>query len=128
MNPRLGKMRRVLAVQTLLERLADWRLRDLESQARALQDQRRELVRFLDGESAFTGLFAAAALRRVESLEGLCEALRKEREAQALRRLEERGRMRRAERTAYALEAEAREMEEADQRAEAIERAVNRRA
>jgi len=128
MNERLRKARRVLAVQTLLDRLADWRLRDLERQELALQESRRDLIRFLDSESAFAGLFAATLMRRMQSLEDLRVALIAEREAQASLHLEERSRMRRAERIVDALDDQARRTEEARRLAEVVERAVNGRA
>ncbi|WOJ88663.1 hypothetical protein RZS28_12660 [Methylocapsa polymorpha] len=125
MNERLLKARRVLAVQILFDRLADWRLRDLERQELALQESRRDLVRFLDGESAFTGIFAATVMRRMQSLEDLRVALIAEKEAQASLRLDERSRLRRAERIVDALDDHARRAEEARRLAEAVERSVN---
>jgi hypothetical protein len=127
MRERLGKARRVLAVQSILDRLADWRLRDLEARELALQDDRRKLVQFVESESAFAGLFAAVMMRRIQGLEDLRAALTVEKASQQGRRLEERGRMRRAERIVEALESEGRRLEEARRLAEATERAAPRR-
>jgi ERCC4-related helicase len=125
---RLRKARRVLAVQTELDRLAEWTLNDFERQERALQDQRRDLMRFLDGESAFTDIFATTLMHRLERLETQGAALFVEKRAEVDRRLEERGRMRRAERIVDALVSEARRKEELRLLAEMIEVAVRRRA
>lgn len=94
---RLRKVRRVLAVQAALERLAAWRVSDLEHQHSLLQDQQENLVRFLDGETAFGDVFSAAILRRLQRLAENQAALKAEREACAARRREERLRLRCAE-------------------------------
>lgn len=127
MNKRLRKARRVLAVQTVLDRLADWRLRDLETRERILADRWAELVAFLDQELALSGVFASTAMRRMQGLENLRMALIAEKDALARRRLEERRRKRAAGQIVDAVEAEARRMEEARQLGEAMERSVDRR-
>jgi hypothetical protein len=118
----------MLAVQAELGRLAEWRLSDLERQASDLRDQRRGLLRFLDGELAFSGLFAATMMRRLHGLEESGAALNGEAEAQASRNLEERGRLRQVERMVDALECDARRVDDAQQLVEAIEIALNRLA
>lgn len=118
----------MLAVQAELGRLAEWRLSDLERQASDLTDQRRDLLRFLDGELAFSGLFAATMMRRLHGLEESGAVLNGRREAQAARSLEEQGRLRRVERMVKAVECEARRVDDARQVVEAIEIALNRLA
>jgi hypothetical protein len=94
---RLRKARRVLAVQTGLERLAAWRVSDLEHRHSLLQDQQANLVRFLDGETALGDAFSAAILRRLQCLAENQAALEAEKEGCDARRREERLRLRCAE-------------------------------
>lgn len=124
MNKRLRTARRVLAAQVELDRLAEWKLIDLERQDAALQERRRDLVRFLDGESALGGLFAVTMMRRLQGLEEQRAVLVAETQAQAALRRDERGRMRGAERIVESLERQARQIEEAHSLAEAIEFAI----
>jgi len=125
-NSRLHKARRILSVQVELDRLAEWRLSELERQEAALKDRRRDLLGFFDGESAFVGLFAAMLMRRLQSLDAAAAALAAEMQAQADRRLEERGRMRCAERIVQSLQSELRRTDDLRSLAEAIEIAVSR--
>lgn len=53
MSKRLRRSRRVLAVQSQLDRLAEWCLIDLQSQAAVLGGQQRGLVRFMAEEPAW---------------------------------------------------------------------------
>lgn len=124
MNERLRKARRILAVQFQLDRLAAWNLVDLEVQAAALGDRHRDLIRFMDGESAFTGLFAAAMMRRLQALAEAQSAIASKIETQRVQFREERGRLRCAERIVAASEHEARKTVEANRLTEAIEAAL----
>lgn len=56
MSERLRRARNVLAVQAQLDRLAEWRLINLQSQAAVLEDRQRGLIRFVYGEPAITGM------------------------------------------------------------------------
>ena len=126
MNKRLAKARRILAAQTELDRLAAWRLIDLESQAAGIDERRIALVRFLDTEPSFGGPFAGAMMRRLEGLEASRAALRLEQAAQAERRLVERARTRCAAGIVKALESGERRREERLQLGEAIEASLDR--
>jgi hypothetical protein len=94
---RLRKACRVLAVQTGLERLAAWRVSDLEHRHASLRNQQASLVRFLDGETALGDVLSATILRRLQCLAENQAALIAEREVCDARRREERLRLRCAE-------------------------------
>lgn len=126
MTERLRKARRVLAVQLQLDRLAKWTLVDLNAQAVALEDRHHDLVRFMDSESAFSGLFATVMMRRLQAAAEAQAAMVKEIEMQSVRLREERGRLRRVERIVKALQLEARRKEELTRLAEAIDAALTR--
>ena len=71
MKERLRSINRVLAFQKQLGRLAEWKLAALQQQESELDRQQRDLVRFLDEDSAFSGLFATTLMKR---LRGVAEA------------------------------------------------------
>lgn len=128
MNRRLARARRVLAAQTELDRLAAWRLVDLERQGAAMDERRAALLRFLDAESSFSGPFAGAMMRRLEAVEAARAAVRLERAAQTERRLAESARTRCAASVVTALETAARRSGERSELAEAIDAALGRQA
>lgn len=127
MNKRLAKARRILAAQSELDRLAAWRLVDLERQAAGLDGRRVALVCFLDAEPSFGGPFAGTMMRRLEALEASRASLKLEQAAQAEGRRAERARMRCAGAIVKTLEANERRRQEGLQLDEAIEAARNRR-
>jgi hypothetical protein len=123
---RLGKARRILAAQMELDRLAAWRLVDLESQEAGVDERRNALICFLDSEPSFGGPFAGTMMRRLETLEAARATLRLERAAQAERRLAERARMRCAAGIVKTLEQDERRREERLQLGESIEASLDR--
>lgn len=127
MNERLCRARRILSVQVQIERLAQWRLIDRKSLVLALEDRRKDLLQLLQGESSFNPVFAAAAMRRLQTAaEELAKAMA-EMDAQTARYLEERRLSLRAERTFEALRRDAERQEAAHNLAEAIELAALRK-
>lgn len=124
MSTRLRRARRILAVQTQLDRLAEWRLIDLQSQAATLEDREQALVHFMQEESAFSGIFPATMMRRLQTLVELRAAAVTGQEAQRARHLEERGRLRRAERIVETLEGDAQRSAALGELAEAVEAAA----
>lgn len=126
MNERLKRARRMLAVQSDIERLAAWRLMDSESQGVALTDQRRDLTRRLDADPGLGAAFAAVIIRRLQRIEARRGQLNGEIEAQAGRRLDERRRLRRAQLIVRALELDATRDEGERRLLEAIEAAARR--
>lgn len=125
---RLAKARRILAAQVELDRLAAWRLIDLDHRATDLDERRVALVRFLDAEPSFGSPFAGAMMRRLEALEASRASLRLEQAAQAEGRRAERTRTRCADAIVKTLEEEERRRREGLQLAEAIEAALVQRA
>jgi hypothetical protein len=124
MSERLRRSRRVLAVQSQLDRLAEWCLIDLQSQATVLRDQQRGLVRFMSEESAVAGVFSLTMTRRLQSLADRLATIATEQEAQRGRHLDERSHLRRAERIVADLESEVRRKAALSQLAESIEGAL----
>ena len=127
MNKRLAKARRILAAQAELDRLAAWRLVDIERQAAGLDERRVALVCFLDAEASFSGPFAGAMMRRLEALEASRASLKLEQAAHAEGRRAERLRMRCAGAIVKALEEDQQRRQEGFQLVEAIEAALNGR-
>jgi len=73
MSERLRRSRRVLAVQSQLDRLAQWNLIDLQSRAVVLGDQQCGLVRFMSEESVVAGIFSSTMMRRLQTLAPLSQ-------------------------------------------------------
>ncbi len=109
---RLQKARRVLAVQAALERLASWSLADLGHEIARSEERRADLDRFLDGETALGGAFSAAMMRRLQGLAETQAALNIEKDLCAVRRREERLRLRCAELIVDALGRETRRIDD----------------
>lgn len=126
MSERLRRSRRILAVQTQLDKLAEWGLIDLETQAAILKDQQCALINFLSGESEVAGIFSTTMMRRLQSIAERLATIAIEREAQKDCHRDERRRLRCAERTVAILESEERREEAQCQLAEVIEAALQR--
>jgi hypothetical protein len=69
MADRLHKALRLLAVQKQLDQLSKSRLVELLSQSASLDERYLSLMRFLDQESAFNGLFSIAMMRKLKTLD-----------------------------------------------------------
>lgn len=128
MTRKLAKARRILAAQVELDRLAAWGLVDLERQSASLDERHHALIRYLDAEAPFGGVFAGAMIRRLAALEASRAVLRHEQAAQAQARLTERARTRSATGIVEALERAARRWSEQQRLAEAIEAALGQLA
>lgn len=126
MNERLCRTRRILAVQSQLDRLAQWKLIDLQSKVAALENQQRRIICFMQGEPAVAEIFSSTMIRRLQSIAEMFATIASESEVQTARHRDERGRLRRTERIVETLESEARRKNELNQLVEAIE-AVQRR-
>jgi hypothetical protein len=100
MEKRLKSIKRVIAVQEQLRRLAEGKLADLERREANLVSSRREIVASLNEDQALHGLFLEARARRVTSLSKDIASLGRAKEAQAKHLREETGRLKRAERIA----------------------------
>jgi hypothetical protein len=126
MSERLRKAQRLLAVQTALDRLAEWSLADCERREAELQDRRLELVRFIDSEVPTAGAFPAMMMRHLQQLAERHAALLAEKDAHAERRRGERARLRAAERIVAAQASEAGKHAAKGELAEVIEAMVGR--
>ncbi len=68
MTGRLERTRRLLAVQRKRNQLSEWRLRELLSLSATLDERYRNLVRFVQAESAFSVMFSLSVTRRLQRL------------------------------------------------------------
>jgi hypothetical protein len=119
MTGRLDRARRLLAVQRQLHDLSKLRLAVHLSHSVSLDERYRNLMRFLQNESAFSGLFSATVLRRLHTLEEMrAQANIKEDELRTSH-IQDRRCLRHAERLADTLQSDedrtaaARELEDA---------------
>jgi hypothetical protein len=124
MTEQLRRSRRVLAVQLQLDRLAEWSLIDLQSQAAGLADQQRGLIRFMSEDLAVGGLFSSTMMRRLQTLAEMLATIVNEQDTQRGRHLEERSRLRGAEAIVTNLRSDVRHKDELRQLSEAIEAAL----
>jgi ABC-type uncharacterized transport system ATPase subunit len=123
----LRRARRVLAVQSKLDRLAQWGLVDLQAQSAALTNQQRSLRRFMSEGSDFAGTFSSAVMRQLQALAENLAMLANGEEMQQGRLLDERRRQRCAEKICVNFEYEARRKDTLRQLSEVIESAQQRR-
>jgi hypothetical protein len=114
-------------VQSKLDRLAEWRLIDLQTQAGSLVDQQRGLHRFLSDGSEVAGTFSATIMRKLQAIAEELAMLESEQELQRGCHLDERRRLRRAEIICGNLEYEARCKDTLRQLSETVETAMQRR-
>ncbi len=104
MTGRLDRTRRLLAVQRKRDQLSEWRLLELRSESAVLDERHRGLVRFLQEESAFSGMFSLSMMRRLQRLAEMRAKAAIDQEAQRNVYLHERGCLHQAERIVQALE------------------------
>ena len=124
MKKRLRSILRVLRVQADLHRLEEEKLATLVRRETALADERDELIGALNDHQVFYGAFIypmAKRLRAVEEAEG---RLRRDKEVQSRKVLEQAGRKKRAERLFTAVTGEWQREEAKRDLTEMIERAA----
>jgi hypothetical protein len=126
MTARLKSAQRIVQVQRDLQRVAEWRHAEIERRVHALEETRRDLVRFLSDEHAFAGLLASNLARRLRSLASEIGEARAALAAQAETVLNEARRAKRAERVAESLQRDARRLAEQQELMVTIEGAVAR--
>ena len=128
MGEQLRRSRRILDVQSQLDKLADWKLIDLQTQATILKNQQRDLIHFLSEESEVSGFFSSTMIRRLQTIADKLTTLGIELESQRSRHLAERKRLRCAERTFAIYERDEWHKKILCQLVEAIETAQQRRS
>jgi hypothetical protein len=127
MADRLHAIKRVLAVQAQLHRLAQWKLAELERREDALQERHESLLRFVDEDGSYAALFGNALMRRLRGIsEEKAEVVAAKHE-QADKTLEELRRVGRMQRMADELEDEARQERERQELREILEQLGHRR-
>jgi hypothetical protein len=87
---RAKKIERLLALQTRIHRLAEWRLVEIDRKQASVAESRERLFDTLNGDQPLHGLFADAMARRIAALARESDRLQRAREAQE-RRLREEG-------------------------------------
>ncbi len=127
MANRLRAVQRILAVQTKLHRLAEWKLAELGSKQDALQQRQQDLLRFLDEEGSYTALFGVSLMRRLKNVGEEKVRVAAEKQEQADRTLDESRRAGRVKRMAGDLEDAARQQEERDALRDILEQLNHRR-
>ncbi|HXW71883.1 MAG TPA: hypothetical protein VEK34_10645 [Methylocella sp.] len=104
MNEKLRKLRRILAVQTQLARLARWQCAELRAQQAQLGDEQSKLLNWLYEDIPAAALLSSAVTRRLEMVSKELVLLAARQEAQSSRELDERRRLRGAEQLTATLE------------------------
>jgi hypothetical protein len=127
MTDRFRAVKRVLAVQTQMHRLAQWKLAELERLEDTLRDNQERLLRFLDEEQSYTALFGDTVMRRLRNIGEQKAQVTVAKTEQADRTLEESKRTGRMQRMADDLSEEARRELDRLELREILERINHRR-
>jgi CRP-like cAMP-binding protein len=122
MSAHTRKVHRMLAVQQQLHRIEEWRLAELRARLDELAADQKELIAALNEDDALQGLFIDSMARRLQSLSEAASATGKDTQLQAVRLLEQAGRLICAERLAKAADLQELRSNEKRDLAEAIER------
>jgi chromosome segregation ATPase len=126
MSGRLARTLRLLAIQRQRDQLSEWQLRELSSQSAVLDERYHSLTRFLEEESAFSGMFSVFIMRRLQRLAELRAKAARDHEAQRELHLHDRGCLRRLERTIRTLESAENRNETARELGEMVDAAAHR--
>lgn len=99
MDPRrLKSIERMLAIQSRIRGLAEWRQKAIEQKAVAAKDESRALVASLNGDGPMEGLFADMTAKRLHRVTLSISELESAAAEQARRVMAETGREKRTER------------------------------
>lgn len=74
-DKRLESLRRMLAIQSRLRSLAEWRHQEIKRQAEGARAESRALVAALNGDGLVNGLFTDVAARRLHRVSLECAEL-----------------------------------------------------
>jgi hypothetical protein len=127
MQARLKSLRRILAVQKDLQRLAEWKLATLQRKEADLQKDQERLVTYLDEDHSFTPTYAKTIADRLRTLGAERQRAAVEKQIQAERVLDQTRRLGQTERRVDTAAALLRRIEERQDLAEVIEAQVNRK-
>jgi hypothetical protein len=127
MQARLKSLRRILAVQKDLQRLAEWKLATLQRKEADLQKDQERLVTYLDEDHSFTPTYAKTIADRLRTLAVERQRAAVEKQIQAERVLDQTRRLGQTERRVDTAAALLRRIEERQDLAEVIEAQVNRK-
>ena len=106
MENRRKKIERILTVQRKMHQLAEVRLAQLQRRGTELDEAQISLIRALNEDGAFQGLFIDAMARRLEKLAGEADNVKRAQAEQAARVLAEARRMKTTERFSGKLDRE----------------------
>jgi len=126
MSERLRRSQRLLAVQTKLNRLAEWSLIELQSKIAVDENQQRSLLSFISEQSTVNTIFYSMAIRKLQFTTETLAITAKQLTAQKEYCLDARRCLRSASRLAADLEAKERQKDGLRELAELIEGALRR--
>jgi hypothetical protein len=126
MADRLKSVRRVLAVQTQLHKLAQWKLADLASKDDDLRQKQESLVRFTDEDGSYGAIFSNALMRRLRMIGEERARCQNQHKLQEEKTAEERQKLGRMQSRAEELEDLQKVEAERKELAESLERLVAR--
>ncbi len=112
MQDRHKKIKRILQVQRQMHQIAEWKLAKLQQRGLELDEAQVELIRSLNDESSFHGMFVDSMARKLNRLSGEAEEVSREQAEQAERVLEEARRVNTTERLSRKVDREHRQAAE----------------
>jgi hypothetical protein len=127
MQTRVKSLRRILAVQRDMQRLAEWKLAVLQGKEADLQKDQERLVTYLDENHSFTPAYARNIAERLRLLAAARQKVAAEKQLQAEHLLEQTRRLGQTERRVEAAVEVLRRLDERKELTEVIEAQVNRK-
>src|SRR5579883_152044 len=124
---RLDSLRRILAVQRDLRRIAELRLAALNTQLQTVQANEERLVSYLDEDHVFTPAYTRTITDRLRALGRARKRFEQERDEEAERLLQSMRRVHQTERLLEEVAEDWRRLKERRELDEAIEAETNRR-
>ncbi|HLH10389.1 MAG TPA: hypothetical protein VKV77_00760 [Methylovirgula sp.] len=124
---RLDSLRRILAVQRDLRRIAELRLAALNTQLQTVQANEERLVSYLDEDHVFTPAYTKTITDRLRALGRARKRFEQERDEEAERLLQSMRRVHQTERLLEEVAEDWRRLKERRELDEAIEAETNRR-
>jgi len=126
MADRLKSIKRILAVQTQMHRLAQWKHGELANREEALKQRHEELVLFTDEDGSYGAVFSNTLMRRLRALGEERVKVGAQKDLQAAKTADERQKLGRAQNLADKLKNEKRAEDERKDLRDNLERLVSR--
>lgn len=106
MKSRLQKIQRLQQVQRQIHQIAEWKLASLTRRSAEIDEEQVELIKALNEDDAFHGLFVDSMARRLTRLANEADNVERAQEAQRQRVLKEARRLKTTERLTGTLDRE----------------------